>query len=42
MILIKKRINLYGDGSIKRSFTHIDDAIEIIELLTKKFRKKKI
>ena len=37
----KKEINLYGDGSIKRSFTHIDDAIKIIELLTKKFRKKK-
>lgn len=40
-ISLNKKINLYGDGSIKRSFTHIDDAIKVIELLINKFNRKK-
>ena len=37
----KKEIKLFGDGTISRSFTHVDDAIKIIQLLQKKFLKKK-
>ena len=36
----QKRNKTFGDGTISRSFTHIDDAIKIIQLL-QGFKKKK-
>ena len=40
-IKLKKEITVNGDGSIKRSFTHIDDAVECIFRLIKFYKSKK-
>jgi UDP-glucuronate 4-epimerase len=40
-IKTKKKITVNGDGSIKRSFTHIDDAVECLSRLINFYKNKR-